>query len=453
MFTIYADGKVLYAPNLVQEGYGVFSPKLTVELNKAGSLEFTLPPNNVMYDQISKLKTIITVFQNEDELFRGRILHDDKVFYRQKKTYCEGELAFLLDSRQRPYTFEGTLTALLNKYISNHNSRVDSAKQFTVGKVSDEFSDISAYFESTTYPTTLDELSANLIDIFGGYVKTRGSGNTRYIDYLVDSGELNSQTIEFGVNLLDISEYISAENIITVLIPIGANLYDESGNDLGKVDITSINSDKDYIENATAISLFGRIEHMEEWTDVEDPSELKTLGEELLTNNIEMSITLTVKAVDLHILDVNTERIRLGDWVRVISIPHGLDKQFQCTKIVYDLIDPDRTEYVFGVASTSLTEKQVNSEKGVQSSVSTIQSAVVTAITDANKAAATSKNVESVIATLPTEYVQTKTFESYKQEVSDNYVLKTDFTTYQTTVEEQLKSIEERLATLEGGTA
>lgn len=436
MFTIYADGKVLYSPNLVQEGYGVFSPKLTVELNKAGSLEFTLPPNNVRYDDISKLKTIITVFQNDSELFRGRILHDDEDFYKQKKTYCEGELAFLLDSRQRPYIFEGTPEELLKWYISKHNSRVDSDKHFTVGEVTVGASAGDLYFESYNYPTTLDDVNANLIDVFGGYLKTRGSNGIRYIDYLDESGPLNSQTIEFGKNLLDISKYISAENVVTVLIPIGGNLYDDQGNDLGKVDISSANDGKDYVENATAISLFGRIEHMEEWSDVYDPDELKKLGEYSLLSNIEMSITLTVKAIDLHILDIDTEQICLGDWVRVLSIPHGLDKQFQCTKIVYDLIDPDKSEYTFGVASTSLTDKQVNGEKTIQTSAVIVQSAAKTANASASKANEASKNVESVIAEMPTTYVQTTVFEAYKKETDNS-----------------LKSIAERLTKLEGGTA
>ena len=44
MYTIYAGGEALYSPHLVNDGYGVLSPKLTVELNKSGSLSFILPP-------------------------------------------------------------------------------------------------------------------------------------------------------------------------------------------------------------------------------------------------------------------------------------------------------------------------------------------------------------------------------------------------------------------------
>ena len=138
------------------------------------------------------------------------------------------------------------------------------------------------------------------------------------------------------------------------------------------MDISSINDGKDYIENETAVSLFGRIEETSEWPEIEDANELKTLGEEILKSNIELSVTLTVKAVDLHLLNVNTERIKLGDWVRVISLPHNLDKKFQCTKIVYDILNPDQNEYVFGLSFTSLTEKQVNGEKTTMSIMASV---------------------------------------------------------------------------------
>lgn len=372
MYTIYADDKLLFAPHLSREGCGVFSPKLTLELNKAGSLEFVLPPDNHLYDELSKLKTIITVFQNGEELFRGRILNDEKDFYRQKRTYCEGELAFLLDSKQRPYNFEGSIEDLFRFYINRHNERVEPAKQFKVGNVTVEYEYPTVYSDNTNYSTTSDEITEKLLGNIGGYLKTRGSGNNRYIDWLSESGDDNSQIIEFGVNLIDISEYISAENIFTVFIPIGSTIYDEEGNLSGKLDISSINDGKDYLENETAIALFGRIEETSEWPDVEDVNELKTLGEETLNSNIELSVTLTVKAVDLHMLNVNTERIKLGDWVRVISLPHKLDRKFQCTKIVYDLLNPDQNEYVFGLSFTSLTEKQVNGEKTTMSIMASV---------------------------------------------------------------------------------
>lgn len=444
MYTIYADGKPVYAPNLFHEGCGVFSPRLTVEINKAGSLEFTVPQTNEMYDKMTKLKTIITAYQNGEEKFRGRILHDERDFYKQKKTYCEGELAFLLDSTQRPYTFSGTVGDLFKKFINNHNSRVDSNKQFTIGIIT-LTGDITC--EDYNYTTTMDSISDQILANFGGIVKTRTENGKRYIDLLAPVSESNavattSQTIEFGVNLLDITEYISAEEVFTVIIPLGGTLNTEEGESTNeKLTISSVNGGKDYIENSSAISLFGRIERKVEWSDVKDANELKKLATEYLNKSIAMAVSLSVTAVDLHVLNVDTEQIKLGDWVRVISLPHGLNRLFQCTKIVYDMENPDQNEYSFGVEFTSLTSQQVNNKKSVDSSVSMVVSTAKSVSASANKVNQAADNINSVVAMIPTDYVTTGAFDAYKLEVEE------DFSDVRTNYEDLLA----RVIELEGG--
>ena len=420
MYTIYADDKLLYSPNLFREGYGVFSPKLTVELNRSGSLEFVMPPNNVMYDQVKKLKTIITAYQNQEQIFRGRILDDERDFYKQKRTYCEGELSFLLDSTVRPYSMTSSPERALKYFIEGHNSRVEASKQFIVGVVDIPDKDLRISISNAEYATTLDEINNVLIGNFGGYLRTRdGEDGLRYLDWLDVSGQSNTQTIEFGRNLLDITEYISASNIITVIIPLGATKYDSDGNPTGRLTIRTSSYQKDYVESETAIALFGRIEGTLDLNDIDDVDELKEIAEASLASNIEMAVTLDVKAIDLHLLDVNVEAIHVGDWVRVISIPHGLDSYFQCTRITYDMIDPEQSEYIFGLSYTSLTDRQVSDNKVIQTASTAVKSAINSANSAANKATQTSANVETVIAQLPTEYVRTTTFDAYKTETSN----------------------------------
>lgn len=440
MYTIYADGKLLHAPYLVLDGCGVFSPKLTTELNKADTLEYTMPPNNELYDDVKKLKTIITAYQRNEEIFRGRVLYDEKDFYKQKRTTCEGELAFLLDSKQRPYKFSGKASALFKQFITNHNARVEAAKQFTVGDITASAANNTVYAENNEYPATLDEIRTQLIDNLGGYLRVRGSGGKRYIDWLKDYGKTNSQTIEFGVNLLDITEYISAENIYTVLIPLGASQQDEDGNDLGRLTISSVNGNKDYLENPTAISLFGRIEQTANFDDIEDANTLKSKGQTTLSQNIEMAVTLTVKAVDLHVLNVDVERIGLGDSVRVISLPHGLDKYFQCTKITHDMTNPDQTEYVFGVNYTSLTDMQANREKSIDSAMVIVKSSTNAVANSVNAANQANQQVQQIITSMPTEYVKTTVFEAYKTEADEKFATKTS-----------LEELAARVTALEGG--
>ena len=392
MYTIHVDGNLLYSPLLIDDGYLVLNPKLTLELGKSGSLTFLLPPNNPLYDGIQKLKSMVIVYQDSEEIFRGRVLHDEKDFYNRKNVYCEGELAFLLDSQQRPYSFQGDISDLYMKFINAHNAQVEEEKRFYVGEIT--VTDPNNYINRSNiyYNNTWDEISDKLIASHGGYLRPRLKDGKRYLDYVKAYGKVNSQVIEFGVNMLDISEYITAEDVFTVLIPLGFEQTDSDGNSTGRLTIKSVNSGKDYIEDDAAIALFGRITKTQEWDDVTVASNLLTKGRAFLNSGIEMAVTLTMKAIDLHLADVEVERISLGDYVRVISLPHKLDKYFLCSKIVIDIVSPDKTEYTFGVTYTTMTEKQVGTTKVIQSTVGAVQSAV--------------SNVNAIVSDLPTDYVK-----------------------------------------------
>lgn len=461
MYTIYADGEAVYSLYLANDGYGVFSPKLTVELNKSGSLSFILPPTNAMYDSIQKLKTIITVMQDNEEIFRGRVLHDEKDFYNRKNVYCEGELSFLLDSIQRPYTFQGDIPALFRKFINNHNEQVEAEKQFTVGNIT--VTDPNDYInrENSGYSNTLDEIKAKLIDTHGGYIRPRLQNGIRYIDLVEEYGKISSQVIEFGVNMLDITEYITAEDVFTVLIPLGAEQKDAEGNTTGRLTIESVNGGKDYIEDATAIALFGRIWKVQQWDDVTIASNLLTKGNETLKAGIEMAVSLTMKAVDMHLLDVDTERIKLGDYIRVVSPPHKLDKNFLCSKIVIDMVKPDNTEYTFGYSFTSLTEKQINESKKNSSKVAVIQSAAQSASAAANRASESATKAEviagNIASEIPGNYVSITSFNEYKAAVETDisgvktdYLKKEDATKEYATITE-LDALKKRVEDLEKG--
>ena len=80
MFYLYADGHLISQP--LEESLIVLSPRLILELGKAGSFEFSIPPTNTYYGEMRKLKTIITVNLDDTELFRGRVLSPARLLRR-----------------------------------------------------------------------------------------------------------------------------------------------------------------------------------------------------------------------------------------------------------------------------------------------------------------------------------------------------------------------------------
>lgn len=350
MYTIYADGNLIYAPPIVNDGYYVYSAFLTRELNKVDTFEFTIPEEGIGYDLISKMKTIITIFDGDEKIFHGRCLNTSKDFYNQKKFYCEGALGFLNDSILRPYTFSTETPGNIFKYyIEKHNEKVDSFKSFIVGDIS-TMQDTQLVRSSDMYPKTLNELQEKLIENYGGYVIPRYVGDSIYLDYKATSGGNNGQVIQFGKNLLELEEYIDASEVVTVLIPLGATVDDQ------RITIASVNQGVEYFENPTAIALFGRIEACEVWEDITTPGNLYNAGLARLNDLISEAITLNMTAVDLSLLDVEEDKIRIGEYNRVLSVPHGLDSYFQCTRMVLNLSNPSQNQYTFGYPKVTLTD-------------------------------------------------------------------------------------------------
>ena len=227
MYRVYCDGLPIYNDKL--EGLKIFSPSLDLELNKTGSFSFTLYPDHPYYGSIQKLKSIITVYQEDYLLFRGRVLDDEIGFYNERKVTCEGELAFLLDSIKRPYDFTGSVAEYLALLLDSHNAQVDETKRFTLGNVT--VTDPNDYIvrSNIDYTDTWKEMNDKLLTLLGGFLSVRHADGVAYLDYLADFALLSPQKIEFGKNLLDQKRIIKGADVATVVIPLGAKLKDAEG--------------------------------------------------------------------------------------------------------------------------------------------------------------------------------------------------------------------------------
>lgn len=345
MYTIKADSGLLYDP--LQSDYVLEDAKLTLEANKSAVLELTVPVLNPAYSRLKRLTDFIYAYQDGEEIFRGRILHQESNFLLEKELYCEGELGFLQDSIQRPYDFKGGVKELFTQYINNHNEQVEKSKQFTVGRVTVTDSDDTIVRSNENYATTYAEMTDKLTgnENTGGYIVPRLSSGIRYLDYLKEFERTSQQTIEFGSNLLDLTENITADDVYTVLIPVGAE----------GLTVKKANDGKDYVESQEGISLFGRIVKTKQYDDIYIANNLLTAAKKDVESGYLNSLSLTVTAANLHLLNTNTDDIKLGDKVKVVSTPHGINEYFNCNKIVYNFLDPSQTEYTFGYTGNTLT--------------------------------------------------------------------------------------------------
>lgn len=368
MFSIYVDGELLYRPDGDIDCV-ITDPVLRLEMGKSGSLTFGLPVTNALYGRLQKLVSIVQVFYDEQEVFEGRVLSLTRDFNNTLQVECEGELSYLVDSVQRNDAFTGKTTELLAEIIARHNEMVEPFKQFKMGKVtveerditiagqSDKTTDDEGNFDyrqieinSTTseWRDTLDYIETCLINYCGGYLRARRdvAGNL-YLDWIANYYDQTTQTIEFGVNMLDLEEEDDVNDIFTILIPLGTN----------NLTIEEVNDGSPMLVDEERVAKYGRIIKTKTFDSVSKPETLKENGERYLRENGFPKVTLTINAVDLHQYDKNVEMIRLGDRVHVLSAPHSIGDYLICTEIEYDLADPANTEYTFGQPTQSLTQR------------------------------------------------------------------------------------------------
>lgn len=357
MYRIYCDNYLIHDDQL--ESLRIFDAKISDALNAVGSFEFKIYSDHFYIDKLQKLKSIIKVYRNDYLLFRGRILNDISGFYNERQVTCESELAFLLDSIQRPYKFIGSPDELFTQLINNHNSQVDSDKQFKVGIITVKEKNNFIVRTDNTYLNTWESLKNKLIEPLGGYLWVRHEKDGNYIDYLSDFSEVAPQKIEFAKNLLDFKRTVKADGIFTVIIPIGAGVEDEDGNTTDeKVNIKSVNNGKDYLENSEAIKLYGRIEKMVEWENVTEPENLKTKAQAYLDEEVMLSNTIELVAADLAAINKDIEAFKLGTKVTIVSKPHNIDVTLLIKKISIDLFKPANNKLQLGTTFRSMTEQQ-----------------------------------------------------------------------------------------------
>lgn len=378
MFEVYADDKLLYSPRLLDEGYAITEPQATLELNKAGSFTFNLPKVNPFYSSLKKLKTIITIRDDGEVFWKGRVLNDTKDFYNTKAVTCEGELAFLNDIQYEPHDYSKKgikMGEYFKKLIEHYASECTEERTIKLGIVSGAFTDVLIYPKTTDYTNIWNLISGNLIGASTGkvgkdevdlsdydrYLYIRRQNGTSYIDFMEDIGKASGQVIEFGKNLLDLSEYVDATNVYTQIIPLGK--ADSKGN---RVDIKLVNGGKNYLESTSGIALFGKIQRSVTWDDVTNRNTLKANGQRLLDKAVEMAIKITIRAFDLHQINVDTDKIEFGDKVHVVSLPHEISSNFLCSKIVYHIASLENTEYTFGLEFESMTSNYASYKRTYQ---------------------------------------------------------------------------------------
>lgn len=318
--------------------------KLKQKINTADTLTFSITPDHPLYDSIEKLNSTLRLYEIDNDntlMFKGRVIDTNDTIEGIRTYTCESILGYLNDSIQPPKEYHNTtIRDYLTDKINNHNNEVEDKKKFHIGTVNVTNSTDNAYRIDNNYPNTMTNIQEKLINRLGGYIDYKELNGNNYIDYVTDYNSYNSQKIEFKKNILDLERYITSVDLITALIPLGAK---DEKTEL-PITIESVNDGKNYIYDQEAVDMYGWIFGTKQYDDITIPNNLKKAALEDLKELTKMSLSLTITAIDLSLIDVNITKIKKGDMIKCVSQPHKLDDYFMCAVLEKDYIDPSRSK-------------------------------------------------------------------------------------------------------------
>lgn len=414
-------------------------------INSIDSCSFKLSPFNIGFDRLKEYKTLVEVYNTNKKRyeFQGRIVYlspemSDSGMILKSAT-CESLFGYLCDSLQ-PYVEEQnwTVEGLFQHIIDQHNAQVEEHKRFALGEVTVTDPNDNLYL-GIQRENTWETIKKKLLETLGGEIRFRvGSEGTIYIDYLVKIGETKATKIKLSRNLKAITKESDPSAFITRLIPLGCKLTkevtstDENGNTTTlpviteeRLEITSVNDGKNYIDDEAAIDEFGIIVGCLTFDDVTTPENLLQKGRTALAENNRVRIKYSVTALDLSVLGLDIDDFEVHNYHPIENKLLGIDDVARIIKKNINICDETKSTFDLGESFKTLSELQVEQSNKIESltnSVGKIESNYVTneRLTEESNAFSSliQQAIQSILLTVSETYAQKTGSEEITQEIS-----------------------------------
>ena len=212
----------------------ISSGKLTLKEREIDDLTIEVNQKSPLYDKVKPMHTHVEVYDDNDLIFRGRALKPTKIMDSngqfKREFVFESIESYLMDSVQRFTEVRDTNPKdFLKMLLEVHNGTVPDYKKFILRNC-DVMSSSEDSYRYVDYQKTRDVIKDKLLDKVGGYLRFEYKDGKNYLDYMwnVGSDHKNDTPIRIGRNMKSASVEIDPTKVISILIPLGAELEDNS---------------------------------------------------------------------------------------------------------------------------------------------------------------------------------------------------------------------------------
>ena len=342
-------------------------------INTINSFTFTILPNNIGYNLIQPLSTLVKVLNTKTNKYEfiGRVLSPtscmDSSGVVSRSYICESELGYLLDTYQSYSEIHNiTVREYLEMLIRVHNENTDKHKQFKVGEVTVKDSNNSLY-RYISYDNTKKNIDSDLIEKLGGELQIRYINGVRYLDYIEEIGKVCSTEIRVAKNLQDIEQSIDVTEYCNRLVVLGAKLktIDEDGNEVEtdeRLTIESVNRGVKYINDYESIDKYGVIQGQIIFDDVTVAENLLAKGKKHLLNQ-RLLISNKVNALDLSLIGIDIDSFEVGNYYPLKHEILGIDDTVRIVEKTISIDSPHTNSITLGDLEKDIKRYNIQAKK------------------------------------------------------------------------------------------
>ncbi|MGM0125731.1 hypothetical protein IGI37_003131 [Enterococcus sp. AZ194] len=365
--------KVIHEP--YNYGNKIFNGQLELSLEGLGisTFECTIGPQHELYKKIRPFKNRVEIYDNNKKrVFDGRVVNIRNEMSSNgqfaEKILCEDAKSYLYDSVQSYQKPTARSTKeYLGLLLQEHNKQVESHKQIYLGKVTVVEKKLIAI--GIDYKKTADIIKESLLNELGGYLILRQQEGRFYLDYLKEYGRESKTPLQITRNLKSANRELEIDNLVTQVVPLGEEIKtadsEEANSSYSKprIDISSVNDGKIYLEDKKLVQEFGVIRKSIEFSDIKNKQLLKEKGLEFLEQQKTLLVNWSVEAIELGLLDKNYEFIELGNSYPVDNPLLYETETLQVIEKKVDLLNPQKIVLTIGVRKKTLSQMQGDYKK------------------------------------------------------------------------------------------
>lgn len=316
VYRIVVDGETIY-DSTDTPSCPIRDPSCDLGINDAGTLEFTVIPSHPFYNELAKLRTFVTAYRDDREIFYGRILNTSMDINGLLSVTCEGALAFFLDSDVPPGSYSETPEAFLSRCIASHNAIVEEEKRFTLGLFTTEraINAGTAKFELNEYTQTKNVLDNLFSSKYGGHFRVRPNPNgPHFLDYIEEYDRVNTQPIKIAENVVNRNDDVSGETVFTILRPIGDEGLTLESLTQSDVTLPGVVISGTTLRITELIEQYGNILRTETFNDATTRAKLLERAEDFISRHgTGASSSCKIGFVDWSHLNPEIMDVRVGD--------------------------------------------------------------------------------------------------------------------------------------------